>query len=128
MQLFGAAGVPAGAVFDTLELMNDASFEERCIMQTVDHPTTGKVKIPSWPVRFDGAPPQVKSSPLLGQHVEETSSVPGSVSVPRRSPHCVRRESSETSEIGLNAILPVDRRHALTPHRHPPDPSKTRRR
>ena len=71
MQLFGAAGVPAGAVFDTLELMNDASFEERCIMQTVDHPTTGKVKIPSWPVRFDGAPPQVKSSPLLGQHVED---------------------------------------------------------
>src|SRR4026208_1601038 len=27
MKLFGAAGVPAGAVFDTLELMNDASFE-----------------------------------------------------------------------------------------------------
>jgi hypothetical protein len=24
--LFGAAGVPAGAVFDTLELMNDPSF------------------------------------------------------------------------------------------------------
>jgi len=70
MQLFGAAGVPAGAVFDTLELMNDPSFEERGIMQTIEHPTTGKVKMPSWPVRFDGAPPQVKPSPLLGQHVE----------------------------------------------------------
>jgi crotonobetainyl-CoA:carnitine CoA-transferase CaiB-like acyl-CoA transferase len=71
MKLFGAAGVPAGAVFDTLELMNDVSFAERGIMQTIDHPTTGKVKIPSWPVRFDGAPPKVKPSPLLGQHVDD---------------------------------------------------------
>ena len=71
MQLFGAAGVPAGAVFDTLELLNDPSFEKRGIMQTVDHPTTGKVKVPSWPVRFDGAPPKVKPSPLLGQHVDD---------------------------------------------------------
>ena len=55
MTLFGAAGVPAGAVFDTLELMNDPSFAERGIMQTIDHPTTGKVKMPAWPVRFDGA-------------------------------------------------------------------------
>jgi formyl-CoA transferase len=71
MRLIGAAGVPAGAVFDTLELMNDASFDRRGIMQTIDHPTTGKVKMPAWPVRFDGAPPKVKPSPLLGEHVED---------------------------------------------------------
>jgi len=58
-------------VFDTLELLNDPSFAERGIMQTIDHPTTGKVKIPSWPVRFDGAPVQVKPSPLLGEHVDD---------------------------------------------------------
>ena len=71
MMRLGSAGVPAGAVFDTLELMNDPSFDERGIMQTIDHPTTGKVKIPSWPVRFDGAPPKVSPSPLLGQHVDD---------------------------------------------------------
>ena len=71
MTLIGAAGVPAGAVFDTLELMNDPSFEQRGIMQTIDHPTTGKVRMPAWPVRFDGAPPKVKPSPMLGQHVDE---------------------------------------------------------
>ena len=71
MKRFGEAGVPAGAVFDTLELMNDATFDKRGIMQTIDHPTTGKVKVPAWPVRFDGAPPKVRPSPLLGQHVEE---------------------------------------------------------
>jgi len=68
MRIIGAAGVPAGAVFDTLELMNDPSLAERGIMQTIEHPTTGKVKMPAWPVRFDGTPPRVKPSPLLGQH------------------------------------------------------------
>ncbi len=71
MRLIGAAGVPAGAVFDTVELMNDPSLAERGIMQNVEHPTTGKYKMPAWPVRFDGAPPKVKPSPLLGQHNAE---------------------------------------------------------
>jgi len=71
MRIIGEAGVPAGAVFDTLELMNDASLAERGIMQTVEHPTTGTYKMPAWPVRFDGTPPRVKPSPLLGQHNAE---------------------------------------------------------
>jgi formyl-CoA transferase len=68
MKIIGEAGVPAGAVFDTLELMNDPSLAERGIMQRIEHPTTGEVTMPAWPVRFDGAPPRVKPSPLLGQH------------------------------------------------------------
>jgi len=74
MKVIGAAGVPAGAVFDTLELMNDPSLAERGIMQTIQHPTTGAVKMPAWPVRFDGAPPRVKPSPLLGEHSAEVLS------------------------------------------------------
>src|SRR6266852_4502558 len=68
MKTIGEAGVPAGAVFDTLELLNDPSLAERGIMQKIEHPTTGKLTVPAWPVRFDGAPPRVKPSPLLGQH------------------------------------------------------------
>jgi formyl-CoA transferase len=71
MKIIGEAGVPAGAVFDTLELMNDPSLAERGIMQKIEHPTTGKVIMPAWPVRFDGAPPKVKPSPMLGQHNAE---------------------------------------------------------
>ena len=71
MRIIGEAGVPAGAVFDTLELMNDTSLAERGIMQTVAHPTTGRYKMPAWPVRFDGSPPRVKPSPQLGQHNAE---------------------------------------------------------
>ena len=35
MEIIGAAGVPAGAVLDTMELYNDPTFEQRGIMQTI---------------------------------------------------------------------------------------------
>jgi len=71
MEIIGAAGVPAGAVLDTMELHNDPTFEQRGILQTVQHPTGGAFKMPAWPVRFSGSPPPVKPSPLLGQHTED---------------------------------------------------------
>ena len=71
MRLLGAGGVPAGAVRDTLELLNDPDFEARGIMQTVQHPTNGPFKMPGWAVSFNGKPPVVKPAPLLGQHSAE---------------------------------------------------------
>ena len=71
MEIIGAAGVPAGAVLDTLELYNDPTFEQRGIMQTVEHPTNGAFKMTAWPVRFSGNPPPVKPAPLLGEHTGE---------------------------------------------------------
>ncbi len=70
MTLISGVGVPAGAVFDTMELHSDPSFEKRGIMQVMDHPG-GPFKMPAWPVRVDGAPPRVTASPLLGQHNAE---------------------------------------------------------
>jgi len=67
MRIIGGAGVPAGAVLDTMELMNEPSFTERGILQIAEHPT-GPFKMPSWPVRFDGRPPKLAPAPLLGQH------------------------------------------------------------
>ncbi len=71
MRIIGAAGIPAGAVLDTAELMDDPSFAARGIMQTVQHPTIGPYKMTSWPVRFSGRAPAVKPAPLLGQHSDE---------------------------------------------------------
>jgi crotonobetainyl-CoA:carnitine CoA-transferase CaiB-like acyl-CoA transferase len=71
MEIVGRAGVPAGAVLDTLELYNDPTFEHRGIMQTIQHPANGPFKMVSWPVRFAGTPPPVKSSPMLGEHNED---------------------------------------------------------
>jgi len=74
MQAVGNAGIPAGAVLDTMELQNDASFEQRGIMQTIHHPTHGDFKMPAWPVRVDGKPPRLETSPVLGQHTDEVLS------------------------------------------------------
>jgi formyl-CoA transferase len=71
MQRIGAAGIPAGAVLDTMELQNDESFERRGIMQVMHHPVHGDFKMPAWPVRVDGKPSRIASSPVLGQHTEE---------------------------------------------------------
>ena len=67
MRLIGAAGVPAGAVLDTGELVERAELRERGILQTMEHPRR-TTQMPTWPVRHDGAPPPVKPSPLLGEH------------------------------------------------------------
>jgi len=70
MRLVGAAGVPAGAVLDTGDLLAEPSFAERGIIQTMQHPN-GELRMPAFPVRFDGAPAPVKPSPLLGEHTAE---------------------------------------------------------
>jgi crotonobetainyl-CoA:carnitine CoA-transferase CaiB-like acyl-CoA transferase len=54
-----------------MELTEEADFERRGIMQTMQHPTAGPFKMPGWPVRFGGHTPQVKPAPLLGQHTED---------------------------------------------------------
>ena len=39
MRILGAAGIPAGAVLDTGELLAEPTFEERGIIQTQQHPS-----------------------------------------------------------------------------------------
>jgi formyl-CoA transferase len=71
MAQVGGAGIPAGAVLDTMELQNDPSFVERGIMQTMQHPRHAPFKMPAWPVRVNGKPPRVKASPMLGEHTAD---------------------------------------------------------
>lgn len=70
MRAVGEAGIPAGAVLDTMELQNDSSFEARGIMQVMRHPVHRDFKMPGWPVRVDGKPPTLTSSPVLGEHTD----------------------------------------------------------
>ena len=70
MEKLIAVGVPSGAVFDTMELQNEPSFEERGIMQTVHH-HNGDYKMATWPVRVDGKTVRLKGSPALGQDSAE---------------------------------------------------------
>ncbi len=65
MEKLIAVGVPSGAVFDTMELQNEPTFEERGIMQVVHH-RQGDYKMATWPVRIDGKTVRLKPSPALG--------------------------------------------------------------
>jgi formyl-CoA transferase len=67
METLGRAGIPAGAVFDTEELMNDPFLRERGMFATVQHPVRGEVTLPGWPVKMSDSCVPVKAAPLLGQ-------------------------------------------------------------
>jgi formyl-CoA transferase len=71
MRRLGEAGIPAGAVLDTKELVEERTFYERGILQVMDHPVIKDYAVPAWPVRHDGAPPRVGPSPLLAEHTGE---------------------------------------------------------
>ncbi|MCC7371221.1 MAG: CoA transferase [Chloroflexi bacterium] len=71
METLGRAGVPAGAVFDTHELINDPFLQQRGMFTTVEHPVRGEVTMPGWPVKMSDSEVPVVTSPLLGQHTDE---------------------------------------------------------
>ena len=67
MKIIGEAGVPAGAVFDTLELQTDPFLRERGTFATIQHPIRGEFTMPAWPVKMSDSAVPIRSAPLLGQ-------------------------------------------------------------
>jgi len=70
MRIIGEAGVPCGAVLDTGDLLAEPTFQTRGIIQTQHHPS-GELRMPTFPVRFDGKPPKIAPAPLLGEHTNQ---------------------------------------------------------
>jgi formyl-CoA transferase len=71
MKILGDAGVPAGAVYDTMEITQDPALQQREMVVTVDHPKRGKFTLPGWPVKMSDSYVKVDRSPLLGEHNAE---------------------------------------------------------
>jgi formyl-CoA transferase len=66
MKIMGDAGVPCGAVLDTMELWSDPSLRARGIFATVQHAQRGEYVMPGWPVKMSDSAVKLEASPLLG--------------------------------------------------------------
>jgi formyl-CoA transferase len=71
MKTLGDVGVPCGAVFDSVELLNDPHLRTRGMIVDIEHPARGKLSIPGCAIQLEKSPVEVKAAPLLGQHNAE---------------------------------------------------------
>jgi formyl-CoA transferase len=71
MRALGDAGVPAGALRSTTEVLGDQDLRDRGIFVTVDDPGRGRVTIPGYPVRMSRSPARVTAPPRPGQDTDE---------------------------------------------------------
>ncbi|TDU84265.1 formyl-CoA transferase [Kribbella voronezhensis] len=71
-----AAGVPAGPIRNYRQVLDeDPHVRARGMVQELDHPVEGRVRVLGSPVRLSGTPAQLRRHPpLLGEHTEEVLS------------------------------------------------------
>lgn len=70
MELLGNAGVPAGAVQTTAELIQDPYLRQHGMFAQIDHPERGEMIIPGFPIKMSASDVKVESAPLLGEHTD----------------------------------------------------------
>jgi crotonobetainyl-CoA:carnitine CoA-transferase CaiB-like acyl-CoA transferase len=72
LQRLEAAGVPAGPVYDVLEMQADPQTRARDMVVEVDHSTLGPVPTLGLPIKLSASPGGPRwGAPLLGQHSRE---------------------------------------------------------
>lgn len=71
MRTLGDAGVPAGAVMTSAELMHDPHLRARGVFAEVEHPVRGRVTLPGWPVHMSTSRVPLQAPPVLGQHTDD---------------------------------------------------------
>ena len=71
MKLLGAAGVPAGATLNAVDLHQDEHLLQRGMITPVEHQKRGTLNLPGNPIKLSDSPSDVTTSPLLGEHNAE---------------------------------------------------------
>lgn len=71
MEELQAAGVPAGAVLDTVDLYADPHLRARDMVVTVSHPVRGDWEFLGVPIHLSGSQMTIRRAPLLGEHSRE---------------------------------------------------------
>ena len=67
-----AAGVPCGRINSVKAALDDEHTRARCMVETVDHPTIGELKVIGTPFKMSGTPTSIRRAPpTLGQHTED---------------------------------------------------------
>lgn len=69
---FAAAGLPTGPINTVDQVFRDPQVLHRGMVEEIEHPTAGRVKLVGIPVKFTATPGEIRlPPPLLGQHTEE---------------------------------------------------------
>ncbi len=67
-----AAGVPCGKINSVAEALEDPHTAARDMIETVEHPAIGALKMLGIPFKFSDTPASVRRAPpTLGQHTDE---------------------------------------------------------
>jgi len=67
-----AEGIPCGPINSMETLFRDPQVLHRRMLETVDHPTIGELKLAGIPVKYSAAQPAIRRHPpLLGEHTAE---------------------------------------------------------
>ena len=75
MHLLQRSGIPAGAVLNGPDLLNDPHLASRGALLAQDRPGLGVKHYPAQPYRFNRTAPQPqRRAPMLGEHLEEVLS------------------------------------------------------
>ena len=71
-QKLKAAGVPCGRINSVKQALDAPHTAARKMVETVEHPTIGPLRLIGTPFKFDGTPTSIRRAPpTLGQHTEE---------------------------------------------------------
>jgi len=72
IRVFAAAGLPTGPINTIDQTFADPQVRHRGMMQEIDHPTAGRIRLVGIPVKFSESPGAIAlAPPLLGQHTAE---------------------------------------------------------
>ncbi|MBI3002646.1 MAG: CoA transferase, partial [candidate division NC10 bacterium] len=67
-----AAGLPCGPVNTVAEVLADPAVRHLKMVQEVEHPTLGPIRLLGIPFTIAGSPPEIRRPPpRLGEHTEE---------------------------------------------------------
>ena len=72
LEILKEAGLPCGPIYNIEEVFSDSQVLHRQMLEEIDHPTMGKIKVTGVPVKLSSTPGEIKSPPpVLGQHTKE---------------------------------------------------------